>query len=477
MKALPLGLQCCLLGLWCWLAPLAWAQQPLNESERAYLSAHSPLTLCVDPDWWPLEVIDAKGQHVGIAADLLALVAERQGLQFKLQVTRSWEESLAASQSGVCRLMSFLNRTPERERWLIFTEPLLIDPNVLITREDHPFIGDLGTLKGASIALPRGTAMMERLRSDYPNLRFIGTESENEALQMVSERKADLTLRSLIVAAYTIKHNGWFNLKIAGQVPGYENHLRIGVLKSETTLRDLLNKGVATLTAQDRLRAVDRHVSINVVTEAAGLDSTVVRWLLALLALVAVVATTSLLWMRHLQQLNARLRTLSQTDALTGLLNRHGLEGSFALDVERAQRFARPLSVLMLDIDHFKHINDSQGHLMGDKVLAELGQLMQSAVRQVDTVCRWGGEEFVVICHEAGAEQALQQAERLLQQVRVHSFAHQAPLSVSAGVATVRAGDSVDSLLARADAALYRAKSSGRDRACSDAQELSAVLL
>ncbi|MDY0105785.1 MAG: diguanylate cyclase [Giesbergeria sp.] len=452
-------------GLWCLAAPLL-AAQPLNESERAYLSAHSPLSLCVDPDWWPFEVIDASGQHVGIAADLLALVGERLGLQFKLHVTRTWEESLAASQAGECRLMSFLNRTPERERWLIFTEPLLSDPNVLITREDHPFIADLATLSGKTMALPRGTAMMERLRRDYPHLTFVGTDSEAEALQMVSDRRADVTLRSLIVAAHTIKHNGWFNLKISGQVPGYDNQLRVGVLKSETMLRDLLDKGIATLTALDRSRAVDRHVSINVVTQV-DTDYTVVRWLLALLAAAAL---TSLLWMRRLHQLNAQLRTLSQTDALTGLLNRHGLEGSFAMDVERAQRFSRPLSVLMFDIDHFKRINDSQGHLMGDKVLAELGRVIQSVVRQVDTVCRWGGEEFVVICHETSNEQAAQQAERLLQQVRVHVFPHQQPLTVSAGVATVRAGDSVESLLARADQALYQAKSSGRDRVCTEAQ-------
>lgn len=198
----PWWLLCC-----CLAAPLSAAPH-LSESERAYLNAHSPLSLCVDPDWWPFEVIDANGQHDGIAADLLALVAQRQGLQFKLYPTRTWEESLAASQAGQCRLMSFLNRTPERERWLVFTEPLLTDPNVLITREEHPFIADLGQLQGATIALPRGTAMMERLRTDYPQLQFIGTDSETEALQMVSERRADLTLRSLIVAAHTIKHNG-----------------------------------------------------------------------------------------------------------------------------------------------------------------------------------------------------------------------------------------------------------------------------
>ncbi|PJI97319.1 periplasmic/7TM domain sensor diguanylate cyclase [Acidovorax sp. 69] len=455
--------QCLVAGVLCFAASLSAAQQ-LSESETVYLASQNPVSLCVDPDWWPFETINTSGQHVGISADLLDLVAKRLGMQFKLHQTRTWEESLVASQAGNCRLMSFLNRTPERERWLIFTEPLLSDPNVLITREEHPFIANLSTLSGKTMALPRGTAMMERLRVDYPHLILVGTESEAEALKMVSERKADMTLRSLIVAAHTIKQHGWFNLKISGQIPGYDNQLRVGVLQSETVLRDLLDKGIATLTAEDRSRVVDHHVSINVVTQV-DTDYTLVLWLLALLAAVAL---TSLVWMRRLHQLNAQLRTQSQTDLLTGLLNRHGLARSFALDVERAQRYLRPLSVLMLDIDHFKRINDGQGHLMGDKVLVELARVIQATVRQVDTVCRWGGEEFVVVCHETTGEQAAQQAERLLQCVRQHAFAHGQPVTISAGVATVRSGDSVETLLARADGALYQAKTTGRDRVCDE---------
>jgi diguanylate cyclase (GGDEF)-like protein len=124
------------------------------------------------------------------------------------------------------------------------------------------------------------------------------------------------------------------------------------------------------------------------------------------------------------------------------------------------------LSVIMLDIDHFKAINDDFGHLIGDKVLADLGRLLMQATRNVDTVCRWGGEEFVVICHETPLGQAEQLAERLLQRAREHGFASQRPLTLSAGVAHVQAGDVPDTLVARADAALYQAKNSGRNRVC-----------
>ncbi|MDP2418724.1 MAG: diguanylate cyclase [Hydrogenophaga sp.] len=434
----------------------------LTDSERAYLTVQNPIGLCVDPDWWPFEVIDDRGQHKGMAADLIALVSARTGAQFVLHTTTTWEESVAASQAGKCLALSFLNRTPDREQWLIFTEPLLIDPNVLITREEHPFISDVGRLRGQTIALPKATAMSERIKRDFPNLTVLDTVSENESLGWVSERQADMTLRSLIVAAHTIKHNGWFNLKISGQIPGYENRLSMGVLKSETILRDILNKGVATLTDEDRRQVVDRHVQMKLVTDVKT-DYTLATAIGALLVLVVV---SNGWWVRRIQLANTQLKAMAETDALTGLLNRNGLGNSFAFDVERALRYGRSLSVIMLDIDHFKAINDDFGHLVGDKVLADLGYLLTKATRNVDTVCRWGGEEFVVICHETPLEQAEQLAERLLQMAREHPFASQRPLTLSAGVAHVQAGDVPDALVARADAALYQAKNSGRNRVC-----------
>jgi diguanylate cyclase (GGDEF)-like protein len=447
----------------------AWAQDDrpgatlhLTDSERAYVLSHNPVTFCVDPDWWPFEVINEQERHAGIAADLLSLVASRVGLTLKLKVTRTWDESLVASKAGECRLLSFLNQTPDRDKWLIFTAPLLKDPNVLITREEHPFIADLASSKGKTIALPSGTAMMERVRRDFPNLTILSTQSEPEALRLVSERKADMTLRSLIVAAHTIKHEGWFNLKISGQIPGYDNQLRIGVIGSEVLLRDLLDKGVATLTEQERAAAVDRHVPMKVVTDVV-MDYTLLKWLGAL---AVVAAFTSLLWMRRLKQMNAQLKQLSETDALTGLRNRNGLAMSFPLELDRALRYQRPLSVIMFDIDHFKAINDDLGHLMGDRVLAELGSLLSASARQVDTVCRWGGEEFLVICHETSADAACLLAERLLSTIRQYAFACQRPVTVSAGVAHVAENDTVDRLVQRADEALYRAKSEGRDRVC-----------
>lgn len=446
-----------------WLAPLQAAQPlALSASEQAYLQAHPAITLCADPDWWPFEQIDPRGQHVGIAADLIALAAQRSGVNLRLHRTRSWEDSLAASQAGECLALSFLNSTPERERWLIFSAPLLSDPNVIITREEHPFVSDIGALRGKSIALPRGTAMAERIARDYPNLTIIATDSEREALALVSERKADMTLRSLIVAAATIKHEGWFNLKVSGQIPGYDNRLSMGVLKSETLLRDILDKGIATISAQERRQIVDRHVNMTVVTEVLT-DHTLTLWLGIVLA---AILTACLAWMAHLRRVNDQLKQQAQTDPLTALPNRNALAASFVQEIQSAQRYGRPLSLIILDIDLFKSINDQLGHLMGDRVLVDFARLLMDGLRSVDSVCRWGGEEFLLICRETSLDQAAQLAERVLQRVREHPFPCQRVLTASAGVAAALPGDTLASLMQRADEALYAAKHSGRDRVC-----------
>ncbi len=437
----------------------------LTAGERQWIQDHPRVRLCVDPDWWPFERVDEQGQYIGIAADLIGLVAARTGLHFDVISTANWEASLRASQTGACQALSLLNRSPEREQWLLFTAPLLEDANVFITREEHPFIINAGELSGERIALPRGTAVSERFARDYPQLEIVYTESEAQALALVSERKVDLTLRSLIVAADTIRREGWFNLKIAGQLPGYENRLRMAVVQSEPTLRDILDKGIATLSVQERRQIIDRHVPLRMVAEVIT-DYTLVY---ALLAVLGAVLLTSLFWMRRLRALNRRLETLAETDPLTGVANRNALHGFFEHSLRSALRFDRPLSVIMLDIDHFKRINDEHGHLRGDRALAAFAGIIRSNLRNVDTVVRWGGEEFLIIGQETSPSQAEQLAERILAATRTHAVDGDLHITASAGVATAVAGDNIDALVQRADMALYAAKHAGRDRVCSAA--------
>ena len=431
----------------------------LSADEQHYLKEKHEITMCVDPDWEPFEVINASGHHEGIAADLVALAAKRAGVKLKLIRTKTWDETLEHSKAKKCDILSFVNQTPEREKWLIFTRPILSDPNILITREEHPYVADLKGLDKESIALPSGTAMLERFSKDFPNLKMIPVTSESDAMQMVSEKKADMTVRSLIVAAYIIKKEGWFNLKISGQPQGYENHLRIGVLKEDTLLRNILDKGISTITPIEREAIINKHTGLVV---QKGIDRQTVYISLSFILLIALF----FVWRYYeLKRYSGKLLELSITDKLTGLYNRLKIDEKLYDEYKRVLRYEEyTCSVMMIDIDFFKSINDTFGHQKGDEVLKNLSLIMRENLRETDLIGRWGGEEFIIILPNTPLEEAFTTADKLRLKVEkaLHLKPNQ-PVTISIGVGSIREDETVDQTLNRIDAALYKAKESGRN--------------
>jgi diguanylate cyclase (GGDEF)-like protein len=159
---------------------------------------------------------------------------------------------------------------------------------------------------------------------------------------------------------------------------------------------------------------------------------------------------------------------MSMTDALTGLLNRYGLQRALQRELSEARRYARPLSCLLLDVDFFKAINDTHGHAAGDAALMQAARVLTESVRGSDVVCRYGGEEFLVLAPETDARGALSLAEKIRLSVSTRLFGDGGgrafALTLSAGVAELRPGESGNDMIARADLALYQAKQYGRDR-------------
>jgi len=201
--------------------------------------------------------------------------------------------------------------------------------------------------------------------------------------------------------------------------------------------------------------------------EVATLEA-VRRWqsLAIVLAALFVALLSSLAWRQWRK--SRHLRDLTLLDPLTGIANRPGIEREAARALDASARNGTPLSLLMLDLDHFKSINDRYGHAAGDKVLRATAAVWQAQLRGRDPLGRIGGEEFVVVCPDTTLEQALLVAGRLREAAHGLRFDDIDPtlaVSVSIGAAQARkSGDSCDALIDRADAALYRAKQQGRDR-------------
>jgi two-component system cell cycle response regulator len=162
------------------------------------------------------------------------------------------------------------------------------------------------------------------------------------------------------------------------------------------------------------------------------------------------------------------------TDALTGLHNRRYMETHVGTLVEQALSRGKPLTVLVLDIDYFKSVNDTHGHDAGDDVLREFALRIKKSIRGIDLACRFGGEEFVVVMPETDLAVATMVAERLRRKIASEPFpiqkgARSIEVTISIGIAALGGGDTAASVLKRADQALYRAKRDGRNRVVPDA--------
>lgn len=167
---------------------------------------------------------------------------------------------------------------------------------------------------------------------------------------------------------------------------------------------------------------------------------------------------------QELDEKNHALEVMTRTDRLTGLANRRRLEEALRTEVLRARRYGKPFSVILLDIDHFKDVNDLHGHQAGDNVLIAIAGLLTRTARETDVVGRYGGEEFLLVCPETEIQVVAALAERLRHEFTATDFPLVGRVTSSFGVAEYAQSDDVQSLLERADQALYRAKDKGRNR-------------
>lgn len=177
----------------------------------------------------------------------------------------------------------------------------------------------------------------------------------------------------------------------------------------------------------------------------------------------------------ELHKMVERLERLATTDELTGLHNRRHFDTVLDFEIRRSSRSRHDITLIMIDVDHFKALNDTYGHPCGDAVLRDLAQVLKSTLRSTDIVARYGGEEFVVLLLDTPRQTGLVAAEKLRCAVRDHAFSPRA-VTVSLGVASYpRDASAPEELLARADAALYRAKAAGRDRVMAWAPVIQAL--
>lgn len=193
---------------------------------------------------------------------------------------------------------------------------------------------------------------------------------------------------------------------------------------------------------------------------------TVISMLFALIGNFAILWAFINLYYKQLDQIkdySERLEGLVIRDSMTNLYNHAYIFRRLTEEINKSARYHSPLSLLMIDIDHFKRINDSYGHAFGDEVLIKIAVALQTGCRNVDVVARYGGEEFLIVFPETGSASAAVTVRRLQENIRSLQYSQNVTVTISGGIAEYGSGDSASSMIERCDALLYRAKNDGRD--------------
>ena len=442
----------------------------LNEKEKAYLNTNV-IKYCINPDGLPFEGLNEKGEHIGMSSDYYNLFKKMLSARFELVPTKNWNESINYIKEKKCNMLAFSMETPERKEYLNFTSHYLEVPLVVATRVDVPFINQILDLEGEKIGIIRGDAFVKILREKYPSLNIIEVEDIYDGLDKVKNGQLFAFIDTLASIGYEFQTKYFGELKIAGKIS--ENlKLSIAVVKEDEILLNILQQTVNKITNEMHREIFIKWIPIKFQKDIDyELVWKVAMGLIILILLVVywntkIIKANTLLKQaqKDIEEKNKELKILSITDKLTNLYNRRKLDELIEIEIHRSERFNHTFGLAIIDIDHFKSVNDTYGHQVGDKVLIEMANIIQNNLRKTDFVGRLGGEEFVIICPESNIEDLTSLMEMFREKIATYDFDVVHNKTASFGLTLSKKGDSIQSILQRADKALYAAKDSGRNK-------------
>ncbi len=279
--------------------------------------------------------------------------------------------------------------------------------------------------------------------------------------------RADRIMQGGLVVAGLAVLVSWSHHLFEGVTPGLLAPTALGLAVVIVGAFALVPARMALLATGALVAIVALFASVAVwVHGAQPADATQVLRLIGALALVLVLSTTATIGRERLNTALARaqlLEELATTDPLTGLANRRGAIEVLGRETQRTIRYGSPLSVMLIDLDEFKTVNDRHGHAAGDDVLRGVASILQATLRESDFVARWGGEEFLVVTPHSSADQASMLGERVRRQIS-HGRPGGHHVTASFGITEFDGEESIDRLLTRVDHLMYEAKGQGRNR-------------
>ena len=423
----------------------------LTTEEKSWLNSNKTIKLGTNKEWNPIEFFDNNGTYSGIAAGYLELIEKR--LEIKLQIKNNgyWHEMIEHIKNKEIDMFLAIINTPKRNEYMNFTKSYLQFPTVIVTKDDEGYIKNLNQLSNKSVAVEKKFYTEELLQKYNKKIDLIPVNTTKDALEKVYKGTAYAYIGALPNTGYFIKKLKYTNLKINGEAP-FKTKLSFSTRKDLTILNSILQKTLNSITEEEHDEIYNKWINIKY---EHNTDYKLLSVILIILLLILIT----------FYYRNKSLKIISETDTLTKIANRRKLNSFLEIEMDRSLRNDLSLSVVMIDIDFFKKINDTYGHNIGDKVLQLLSKILSKQIRKYDLAGRWGGEEFLIICPNSSLSQTIslcQNLQKLISEIKIKKIKN-LNLTVSFGIAQYKKDESIDDLIYRADRELYKAKNNGRN--------------
>jgi polar amino acid transport system substrate-binding protein len=429
----------------------------LTPKEQKFLQQKKLLHLCIKPDFMPISAI-RNGKFIGISADFFHILTATNRFHFKLYPTKTWQESLNAVKEGKCDLLASAQQTPNRSNYLDFTTPYLTVPVVLATRIDKPYTYNFYSLKGKTLGVVKGYVLGRVLKQRFPDIHFVDVKNIQAGLRGVESGKLYGYVDNLMSLAYAIQHKFTGVIKISART-NYDLHFAIATRKEEPLLHQIFQKLRYNVSERQKQQIVNDWISVQ---DGSGIDKGLIAKIIIIMTLIIFAFAYHYY---KLRRYSMALKKLSTTDSLTGVYNRLKTDEIIQKEYKVFQRYHTPCSIIMVDIDHFKNINDEFGHQVGDYVLQEVITVVEKNTRDTDMIGRWGGEEFFIVCPNSTVDQGMLIAEKICKKIAEHIFEYNVGhITASFGVGGFTEHKTIDDLIKDVDDALYLSKKSGRNR-------------
>ena len=427
----------------------------LTPDEVEYLSNKPLITYCIDPESMSYEAIEGQ-KHIGMSKDYVGFYSVIVNKPFALIQTISWDESLEKAKARECDVLTLAMPTPSREEYLNFTPPYLRVPMVIATTFEKDDINHIKDIIDKPIAAVKDYAFVEIIKNQYPEAIFVEVNNMEEGLDLVMRGKVYGYLGSLSAIGYHLQVKHLNHIRVNGNL-GMSWSLGLAVRNDEPELTSVLTKASNAITKEQHSQVLEKWITVKY---HSRYDYTlIIQIVLGFIVLLIFIIYRQ----NQLKKYNTLLERISMTDPLTKLFNRLKVAESLNKLLYSYKRYGDVFSIVLLDIDNFKNINDAHGHLIGDKVLIQVANLLIKNSRKIDTVGRWGGEEFLIICPKTRLGDVLKLAKKLRLLIEEDSVGD-IKVTASFGVAQVMEGDDQATIVSRADRALYEAKKSGRNQ-------------